>query len=230
MRATCSEPKCGRPVAGRGLCGTHYAYRRNHGTLPPLTRTTTISCTVEGCDLPHDARGLCRKHYQRLGRTGSIAQPLSRGPHDERFWAKVDQSGGPHACWPWLAGISYPSGYGNIWWNGFTRSAHRIAYELAVGEIPSGLTLDHLCRVRHCVNPAHLEAVPFAVNNARGTSPSAANMAKTHCKHGHEFTPENTYRPPKKPTSRHCRRCATIRTSNHADARRRAATATASRD
>ena len=62
-------------------------------------------------------------------------------------------------------------GYANIWWNGVTRSAHRVAYELAIGPIPPGLVIDHLlsrgCVLHHCVNPAHLEAVTPTVNNAR---------------------------------------------------------------
>jgi hypothetical protein len=62
-------------------------------------------------------------------------------------------------------------GYANIWWNGRTQSAHRIAYELAVGPIPPGHVIDHLlsrgCVLHHCVNPVHLEPVTPSVNNAR---------------------------------------------------------------
>ena len=71
-------------------------------------------------------------------------------------------------------------------------SAHRLSYETFVGPIPEGLTLDHLCRVRHCINPAHLEPVTRRENTLRGVGPSALNAVKTSCHRGHAFTPENT--------------------------------------
>lgn len=170
--ATCSEPDCERTLGnghGRGLCATHYAYRRRHGTLPPL-KPSPVTCTADECDEPiggHGARGLCPKHYQRLTKSRwGLTQPTSTAPDDVRFWAKVDRSGGPDSCWPWLAGINI-HGYGNIWWNGATAAAHRIAYQLTKGAIPAGLHLDHLCMMRSCVNPAHLEAVTVEVNNQR---------------------------------------------------------------
>ena len=98
-------------------------------------------------------------------------------------------------CWPWYGG-GVPSGYGR-WRKGY---AHRHFYEFAVGPIPDGTEIDHLCRNRGCVNPAHLEPVTHAENMAR-SGPALA----THCKNGHPFDAANTY---KSATGRRaCRAC-----------------------
>lgn len=102
----------------------------------------------------------------------------------ERFWSKVDRSGGQDACWLWLARIT-KEGYGHFHFSGRTMLAHRIS----MGASQSPLVIDHRCRVRSCVNPKHLELVTVRENCARGTYGAYA----THCKHGHEFTKENTY-------------------------------------
>lgn len=100
------------------------------------------------------------------------------------FWSRVDKSG---VCWVWQGGMFSENGYGNY----RRRAAHRVAYELCVGPVPDGLTLDHLCRNKRCVNPAHLEPVTTGENVRRGIGPSAQNARKTHCKRGHEFAGEN---------------------------------------
>jgi len=114
------------------------------------------------------------------------------------------------ACliWPWgLTG----GGYGMLRLGRRTMLAHRWAWERAHGPIPEGLQLDHLCRQRACYNPAHLEAVTGRINVRRSPiHPAAINARKTHCIHGHEFTPENTY--PRRGVLRDCRACHTIRT------------------
>jgi HNH endonuclease len=112
------------------------------------------------------------------------------GTATERFWPKVQKTDG---CWLWLAGRGN-TGYGSFWAGAEQTTAHRFAYELLVGPVPPGLDLDHLCRVRHCVNPAHLEPVTRNENLMRGTSTLIAiAAAKTHCPQGHEYTAKNTY-------------------------------------
>lgn len=107
-------------------------------------------------------------------------------------------------CWLWTGYVS-ERGYGRIGARGKTVSAHRWTYNLFKGEIPEGLDLDHLCRVRHCVNPDHLEAVTRSENTIRGAHP---NRMKTHCLRGHPFDLANTVRPYKKnPTWRRCQQC-----------------------
>ena len=106
-----------------------------------------------------------------------------------RFWSNVDRQEG--GCWPWLAG-QYHNGYGRFWDGQRQVRAHRYAYELLVGPIPDGLQIDHLCRVRNCVNPDHLESVTARDNVLRGKGRCAINARKTHCKYGHEFSAENT--------------------------------------
>lgn len=98
-------------------------------------------------------------------------------------------------CIDW-AGRLNRQGYGRIGWD----LAHRRAYEQSVGPVPDGMELDHLCRNARCVNPDHLEPVTREENMRRRSE------AQTHCKHGHEFTPENTY-PRPKDGRRQCRAC-----------------------
>ena len=84
-------------------------------------------------------------------------------------------------------------GYGQLRVNGKMQYAHRAMWELMVGPIPPGLTIDHLCKNPTCVNVEHLEVVTQGVNTLRGSGPPALNASKTHCDKGHEFTEANTY-------------------------------------
>lgn len=83
-------------------------------------------------------------------------------------------------------------GYGALSIFGQRVYAHRFSYELHVGPIPEGLVIDHLCRNRLCVNPDHLEPVTSQENVRRGHEALGVRQYATHCKNGHEYTPENT--------------------------------------
>jgi hypothetical protein len=117
----------------------------------------------------------------------------------------VDASGD---CWEWTGGHS-STGYGA--WGPRAQKAHRAVWELLVSPIPKGMTLDHLCRNRGCVNPDHLEVVTMRENVLRGVGPSAVNARKTHCVHGHPFDERNTgYQRKgryKTHATRYCRAC-----------------------
>ena len=106
---------------------------------------------------------------------------------EERFWAKVVRT---DSCWLWTAS-RVCDGYGQFRVGSRPVSAHRFAYELLVGPIPDGLQIDHLCRVRHCVNPAHMEPVTQRVNILRGEGITARHAAQTHCLNGHPLVGEN---------------------------------------
>jgi hypothetical protein len=82
---------------------------------------------------------------------------------------------------------------------------HRVVYEMFASPIPDGLQLDHLCRVRHCANVAHLEPVTCRENLLRGDTIAAAHAAKTHCPQGHPYDEANTYVSPNR--QRFCRKC-----------------------
>ena len=124
-------------------------------------------------------------------------------PLDERLMERVRVDG--DGCWMWLGHID-PAGYGRIKKPGsrVPSYTHRVSYELHVGPIPPGLQIDHLCRNRACLNPAHLEVVTLVENVMRGFGLPARNARKTHCKHGHEFTEANTQR---SEADRACRAC-----------------------
>jgi hypothetical protein len=122
-----------------------------------------------------------------------------------RFWPKVDKTG---ECWEWLAGKDR-CGYGQFSIARKHRGAHRVSWELTTGPIPEGLQLDHLCRNRACVNPAHLEPVTYTVNYLRGEGVGARNLRKTACPRGHALDEANTFIKVKRNgrIERNCRTC-----------------------
>ena len=125
---------------------------------------------------------------------------------EERFWSKVEVHQ-PSGCWEWTGSI-LRSGYGQFSVASFgSFLPHRVAFHLLVGEVSPDLDVDHLCRNPRCVNPDHLQLVTKRVNTLRGYGPSSENAKKTHCKNGHEFTPENTFYFPSQKGKRTCRTC-----------------------
>jgi hypothetical protein len=106
-------------------------------------------------------------------------------------------------CWIWTAALS-SKGYGVLGiGNRKIQSAHKFSYEHFIGKVEEGLVLDHLCRVRCCVNPYHLDPITNKLNLARGIN---SNREKTHCKRGHKLLGDNLYIDPKK-KSRGCKEC-----------------------
>jgi hypothetical protein len=143
-------------------------------------------------------------HGHNQGHQGRQARPVG-----ERFWSKVNKAGpvpdyAPHLgrCWLWT-GYLDPAGYGGF--SPGTRKsmpgvrAHRWAYQDVRGPIPDDLPLDHLCRVRSCVNPAHLDPVTIGENCRRGAA------VRTHCPHGHPYSGDNLYIT--RQGARACREC-----------------------
>jgi len=140
------------------------------------------TCSIESCEREIHELRLCRRHYYSARCRGEL-------PAEERFFAKVDKT---DTCWNWTAYLN-EDGYSKFRLNGKHRFGHRVAYEWFVVPIPDGLTIDHLCRNRKCVNPSHLEVVTHKENVLRGTAPSAQHAVKTHCPRGHEYNEENTF-------------------------------------
>jgi len=134
----------------------------------------------------------------------------------ERFEAKIDRT--DEGCWIWTGATtsSGPHGYGR-----FTTDrvdgvqqfvvAHRFAYEMWVGPIPDGMTLDHICSVTRCVNPAHLRPMTLRDNILIGSGPAAINASKTTCIRGHDLSEALVQRRPNGGTFRQCRACRRVR-------------------
>lgn len=213
-----------RPVAAHRV-----VFERLGGVIPPNLRlshdcealdekcTTGHPCPHRRCVNPwHMATLTVAAIARRTGVRRDGSNPPTR---DRCAWTpadlpprlskhiKVADSG----CWHWI-GHRNPQGYGVATHResdtkSFQTTAHRVVYTWLVDAIPQGLCLDHMCRVRHCVNPAHLEAVTLGENTLRSPiATSAVNARKTCCVQGHPFVESNTYRPPGT-AHRQCRAC-----------------------
>lgn len=154
------------------------------------------TCTIEDCEGRVVGRGYCRKHYTRWHRYGDPLSALQRRPQtvdeDEWFWAHVDKSAGPDACWPWTGGKN-KAGYGICRHSADSRLAHRVAFFLTYGYMPDD-SADHQCHNadpdckggvtdphRACCNPGH------AVDRPRPDNAAMGKLSRRFCKQGHEF-------------------------------------------
>lgn len=203
-----------------------------------------MTCRAEGCTslAVYKTKQLCKIHYDRLRDRGDFNAPLKsfRGTVSEKMAHFRQVPEDLTACFGWAGRINI-NGYSEVWISspahrGF-RSGHRVAYELANGPIPDGAQIDHVCHNedltcvggstclhRRCTNPAHLriasrkENVSAARRAERpGFLSRNANAQKTHCKWGHEFSPENTWM---NKGARYCRVCLRRR-DNEARERKR---------
>lgn len=136
------------PVVAKDRCMTCYQYRRRNG----VDRPEGIARRQAELNYRHDQRRQERRNTARL-------------EAERRFLAKVDRT---DDCWLWT-GFVAPNGYGKCSSRHISNSAlvHRVAYEMWIGSIPDGMTIDHLCGERRCVRPDHLEAVTLAENVRR---------------------------------------------------------------
>lgn len=116
-------------------------------------------CSLSGCEAPVRCKSLCSKHYQRNAKYGTPT-PYKPSEH-ERFWSKVAK-GAPDECWLWEAATRGDYGFFNV--PPTTIRSHRYAYMEAYGPIADGLHVDHMCHVKLCCNPAHLQAVTVKQN------------------------------------------------------------------
>ena len=146
----------------------------------------------------------CSKHCAN-------SRPRLGGPL-ARFMRKVQEQ--PNGCWLWTGYLS-EDGYGIFKLPSGAVKAHRWSFERQVGPIASGLELDHVCRNRACVNPAHLEPVTHQQNMERGVY---FNSSKTACLRGHPFDEQNTgYSSSGK---RYCKECSRAHNREYARQRR----------
>lgn len=129
---------------------------------------------------------------------------LSQNARTNLFLAKIEVDP-ERGCWLWIGHVNKVHGYGQFWDGKRVIGAHVFSFQRFNGPIPSGREPDHLCRVRRCVHPDHLEAVTRRINLLRGDTIPARKAAQTLCANGHPLSGPNLYR--NKNGTRACRIC-----------------------
>jgi hypothetical protein len=163
---TCVRPEHLEPVTPRenirrGDQGAFWGYVPEALNRKP--EQLALAVCANGCAKPSYKSSLCRPCYRRWLKDPNVERPSQRTP-EQRFWAKVNKTG---PCWLWTASVNKGTGYGQFSrHHGDPVDAHRFSYELAKGPIPEKHDVHHTCWIRHCVNPAHLQAVTRAENTA----------------------------------------------------------------
>lgn len=134
-------------------------------------------------------------------------------PESRPLPVRLEDRGHETPCHIWTLNLT-TEGYARVQIDRHQVLVHRLSYALANGPIPDGLHLDHLCRQRDCVNPAHLEAVTCRENLLRGETIPARHAARTHCLQGHPLSGDNLYVTPD--GRRNCRQCRSSAAARHA--------------
>jgi len=155
----------------------------------PLRRGTGISSPV---GVYADSTPTANSHTSPSGEVLAMMDAVFTPEFQAKFWARVSKDSSPN-CWIWAGSIdsSDNTGYGVFSFKGRNYKAHRVSFVLSGGTIPDGMVIDHLCRNRACVNPAHLECVTHRENILRGEGVSAQHAKKSHCSKGHLLAGDN---------------------------------------
>lgn len=161
----CDAPTCQAAPRSPGSkwCEQHYYRMRKYGTLdlPPGRFHSTRECAADGCTSAGKSKGYCGKHWERIRKHGNPdTVAVIRDDPERRFWTYVDKT---DSCWLWTGALTY-DGYGIFGVGSQRTGPHRWVLMFAGVEIPEGMQVDHLCRVRNCVNPDHLEVVTVEEN------------------------------------------------------------------